>query len=362
MMKRRLLLVIVMLATPWALQALPKFASRLGLSCQGCHVNPTGGGMRNSFGAASFAVEDLPIPSWQEEFALEGSSPQLNDVISIGADLRTLYFLEQQPVSTRSSFFQMQADLYISARLAKKTALSINRGLGDRFEVFGITGILPFNGYVKAGWFSPAYGLRMDDHNILTRSQTLFAFGRGQDAGVEIAFSPGWLTLTGSVTNGSSLDRDNNRAKAVLGRAETQILLPPIGVRFGGSYYNSAGSVGTTTLYGAFAAASLGRNLTVLAEIDRRRQMEHASGVTTTALVTFVEADYLVVQGLDLKAGYDFYDPDTKLRTGSEARIYLGVEFYPVTGVEVRPLYIFRREEPTEAKNDQLILMLHFFF
>jgi hypothetical protein len=318
--------------------------------------------MRNSFGSASFAVEDLPVPSWQEFYGMEEGSPQLNEMISIGGDLRTLFLAEQQPSSTRSSFFQMQADLYVSARLAKKTSLYVSKGLGNRFEAFAVVGLLPLNGYIKAGWFAPAYGLRMDDHNILTRSKTLFAFGGGQDAGIEVAFAPSFLTLTASVSNGASLDRDDNAAKALLGRVEGQILLAPVNVRVGGTYYNNAGTTGTTTLTGAFLTASVGGNLTILAEVDQKRARPNSGGGSTTSLISFVEADYVLLQGLDLKAGYEFYDPDTKYKTGSESRLVAGVEFFPIAGIEVRPVYIHRLEEPADRKDNQFIVMFHFFF
>ena len=341
--------------------ALPKFASRMNLSCQSCHVNPTGGGLRNTYGV-SYGQEDLPIPTWQEDFTLDLMTTQINDVITVGANFRTLYFSQQTgPTTSRNSFFQMQSDLYLSARLAKKTLIYLNKGLGARFEAFGLAGILPLDGYVKVGWFVPNFGIRADDHNIFTRDKTLFAFGGGHDAGVELGFSPDILNFTVGLTNGSLGDRDDNSFKALMARGEARVRVGGINLRGGGSYYNNAHPAGVLTLLGVHGIATIGNNLTVLGEFVQRRTFVNTTGVKTYSSILYVEADYLLMQGIDLKVGYEFYDPDTKYLSGSESRLVFGAEFYPVSGIELRPLYVLRMEKPTDSPNDQLILMMHFY-
>ena len=362
MRARRSMLVGLILLFALPASALPKFAARMGATCKSCHVNPTGGGLRTVFGATSYAVEDLPVPSWQEAYGLEGFSPQLNDFISVGADVRTLYFSAQSTPSDRNSFFQMQTDLYIAAHLAKNTHLYFNKGIGSRFEAFAIAGVLPLNGYVKAGWFTPAYGLRLDDHNIFVRSKTLFFGNGGQDAGLEVSISPGFLTLTGAVSNGTPSDRDDNRSKAILGRAESGFKIAPFNIRLGANYYNNAFVSGITTLYGGFLTASLSGNLTLLAEVDQMKDYVGPTNTVTTGMVSSVEIDYVLTQGLDLKLGYDFYDPNIKRKTGSESRYVVGFELYPLSGIELRPLYVINKENPVDLRNNQILFLLHFFF
>ena len=63
--------------------------------------------------------------------------------------------------------------------------------------------------------------------------------------------------------------------------------------------------------------------------------------------------------GLDLKLAYDFYDPSIDLKSGANSRYTAGVEFFPLPGVEVRPLYRFVRETPVEVRNNEFDIVLH---
>ncbi|MBE0558954.1 MAG: hypothetical protein IH628_17135 [Proteobacteria bacterium] len=358
MTQRWIVVGILIAALSSSGEGLPKFASRTGLSCQSCHVNPAGGGMRKAFGV-TYGQEELPVASWQEEGGFQGFSTKLNDYIAFGADLRTLYFYQRGDPTGRNSFFQMQTDVYLSAQVAKKATLVVGKGQGDRFEAFGIANVLPLNGYIKAGWFSPAYGLRMDDHNIFARSKTLFASNAGQDAGVELALSPGPVTLTAAVSNGASGTSDDNQAKAMLGRAEGSFAVSLVNVRLGGMYYNNTTTGGVMTLYGGFAMVSVDENLTLLGEYNRRRDFLNMTATAASGNIFSLELDYLVTQGFDLKIGYDFYDEDILLKSGTEQRYVFGAEFFPMAGVELRPMYVIRKEEPTEIKNDQVLVLLH---
>ena len=54
----------IMFAGATELLALPKFASRVGVKCQACHMDPTGGGMRNTFGS-TYGREELPVKTYK---------------------------------------------------------------------------------------------------------------------------------------------------------------------------------------------------------------------------------------------------------------------------------------------------------
>lgn len=354
-------LIIALFVYHAGLEALPKFASRLNLNCQSCHVNPTGGGMRNIFGATLYGRDELPVPTWQEDFALDDFTTELNSFISIGVDLRSVYYYQQDPLAPRSSFIHMQTDLYVSARLSRKSVLVLSKGIGDRFEAYGIANILPTKGFVKVGWFTPAFGIRMDDHNIFVREKTLFAFNGGQDAGIEAAFAPGPFLVLGSLTNGSTGMRDIDKFKALLGRVEFKQEFGQVGMRIGGSYYNNATSQGVATLMGGFTMVSVGKNLALLAEADWKKNYSNATLLTRTSFISFFEANYVLTQGIDLKLGYDFYDPDVDRKTGSQSRIVFGFEFFPIPGFELRPFYVIRNETPTDSQNNQFILMFHLY-
>jgi hypothetical protein len=75
----------------------------------------------------------------------------------------------------------------------------------------------------------------------------------------------------------------------------------------------------------------------------------------------YTELNYMLSNGVDLKVGYDFYDPNKDLKTGSSGRITVGGEFFPMSGVEVRPLYHINQEKPTDISNNDFQLMFHFF-
>ncbi len=347
--------------------ALPRFAVRTGAKCQSCHINPSGAGMRQVFGA-QYGREKLPVSSWSDAFELEDFTTLITNFVGVGADFRTLYFYRQLPdtggVANRNAFFQMQGDLYLNFRLAKKVSVYLSKGLYSGFETFGLFSILPANGHVKVGKFVPDFGTKMDDHTAYIRTMTGFSPERGRPelTGAEVGISPGQFKIVGGFYNandGYAGSGGNN--KALLGRAEGMFEL---GEEFhfglGGDVFTRENEAGArTTIYGGFGSIGF-RDVAVFGEVD----FLHSTGgsvATVTGIVTYVEASFLVTPGLDLKLAYDFYDPDKDYKTGSQSRVSVGCEFFPIGGVEVRPLYRFNIETPTDQRNNELDLQLHFY-
>lgn len=375
------LLVAVLSSTALSL---PRFAARTGAKCQSCHINPSGGKMRQAFGVR-YGREELPVPTWSQEFEMEDVSNLIGNVLGIGADMRTLYYTQHG----NNAFFMMQGDLYVNLRLAKKISLFMDKGLNSSYELFGLLSILPANGYIKLGRFLPDYGTKLDDHTTFIRTYTGFSaeLGRPELTGAEAAVSPGPFTITGGIYNTTeALAGSGSNKKAFLGRVEGMFgLADHVNLSLGANYFGNGtlssavtsraasdvgvnvtapGTAGENTLMGGFGSFSY-HDLTLFGEVDYMQTK--SSGVTTKGLITYLEADYPVVAGVDLKVAYDFYDPDKEVKSGSISRYSAGLEFFPISGVEVRPVYRWLKTQNALGSQGsdswtEFHLLFHFYF
>lgn len=97
----------------------------------------------------------------------------------------------------------------------------------------------------------------------------------------------------------------------------------------------------------------------MLGEGDLLRRTE--ADTITTGVILYAEADYEVTQGFSLILAYDFYDPNKDLKTGALARYSFGFGFYPLSGVEVRPIYRIVKDEPVDLSNNEFDLVFHIY-
>lgn len=339
--------------------SLPRFASRTGSKCQSCHLNPTGAELRQTLGV-QYGRDQLPVPEWSKDFEMEDMSNLVANILGVGADFRTLYFYRKQGATNDNAFFEMQGDIYLDFRVARKIHMFINKGLRNGFEIFGLADVLPASGYVKIGKFLPDFGTRIDDHTAYIRTYTGFSpeFSRPELTGVEAAISPGPATLTGGFYNASDdIGSATQKQKAYLGRAEGMFELgEKVHLGLGANVFARQTVFGyTTSLLGGMGSFSVG-NYTIFGEADLIKNNGN-SGVD--GFVSYAEFDGMVVQGLDLKVAYDFYDPDKNLKTGSLSRYSFGFEFFPIGGVELRPVYRIIKDGTTGNEFD---LLVHFYF
>jgi len=346
--------------------ALPRFAARTGATCQSCHVNPTGAGMRIAYGA-QYGREQLPVPEWSKDFEVEDFTTLLSNFLGVGADVRTLYYYRQVPGgvskdSSNNAFWEMQGDVYLNFKLAKKVNVYIDKGLYSGLEIFGMLHVLPAAGYVKVGKFVPGYGTRTDDHTSYIRTMTGFSpeLGRPEHTGLEAAINPGIFTILGGLYNATEGFGLSGSTKSYLGRAEFRTKIADnFTLGLGGNILaTSFSSDVKKTLYGGFGEISFA-DLTLLGEVDYIANKTSAS--TITAMALYAEADYPIFTGLDLKLMYDFGDNDIDIKAGSNSRFSVGVEFFPIQGVEVRPVYRLNKESPNDGANNEFDLVLHFY-
>lgn len=378
---RASLMLLLLAAVVHTSVSLPKFASRTGATCQSCHVNPTGKGMRNEFGR-TYGMDDITMPRWKEGTDLEEFSVALTPNIDFGMDMRALFFYEERTRTT--STFMMQGDLYFDLRLNRSVRIYLDKGLYNGFEAFALAKVLPWNGYAKVGKFTPAYGTRTDDHNAFIRggpygggafvgpyaslTTTGYASGllfgeRSEDTGIEFGVAPGPVTLNAGVFNGTPGPGLNGvtgtKQKAVALRGDARFTLMSANVLLGGSVYRGP-VAGNIHLYrGVFGAVTVAERYTWNAEVDLI-QVERP-GADLQGLMVWNEFNVVLTPGVDLKLGYEFYDPDIDLKNGGFARAVVGAEFFVLSGVELRPLYRINLEEPTELTNNEFQVMLHLY-
>ncbi|HLP17165.1 MAG TPA: hypothetical protein VK470_12955 [Bacteroidota bacterium] len=358
--------------------ALPEFSARTGERCQSCHVNPAGRGMRTPSGA-SYGRDDLPVPAWKKALELDSIDTGIAPMINIGTDVRTLYFFNE--IDNTGSFFQMEGNLYLDFRLNKKFRICFSKGLYQGFELFGLARVLPAQGYIKVGKFVPAYGMRIDDHNAFIRGGRYsnafnrsipngypmgLRFGeRSEDTGIELGISPSVFTFNVGMFNGSPgggiSGTTGTKNYAFVARGEALIPSDFINITVGGSFYNQKNPTigGKTQFYGAFGSLSLGGNLTLISEVDWA--ITQVQNREVTGRMFYNELYYEITRGLNLLVGYEFYDPDINLENGVVSTINVGASFYPMSGVEMRPIYRINKEKPVEITNNELNIMLHFY-
>ena len=392
-----LLILLFLSVYAVSLRALPRYALMTGTKCASCHMNPTGGQMRNDYGI-SFSMDKLPLEALRDsDFSFNG---KLSDNISIGGDYRSQFLYDQ--FSKTTAFQSMTTSLYGSVRLSKKISFQFkqdlvngtyngpNGGIYNGTEVFGVARILPNGGYIKGGSFLPDYGWRLDDHTVYTRGGDLGFTGAGyhqslifvpnyHDIGAEVGMYVDNFFLTAGLFNGTGQLQpiDFSKDKAYVAKLEYMGSLGDSHFRIVASGYGFR-----QFKMGGFTAglSTADNNLVLLGEADWTQHdlyynyipatssfsMEIADGANTMAAMA--EIDYRVVQGLWLTGRYDLYDPlegvgedDNSASTNSVKHITLGMEFFPYSFVEIRPQYRLIIERPS-IDNDVALVQMHFWF
>jgi hypothetical protein len=154
----------------------------------------------------------------------------------------------------------------------------------------------------------------------------------------------------------------SNNAKAFLGRAEAIFKASEgVNIWLGGNVFTKKSSPGMrTTLFGGFGSVCY-NEFSLLGEVDFIRNTGARTSKDSTGIATYIEANYVVTPGVDLKIAWDFYDPDKDLKTGAVSKYSIGVDFFPLPGVEVEPIYRWVDDQPTDVKNNEFQIMLHFY-
>lgn len=386
--------------------AYPKFAAYTGEKCVSCHVNPTGGGLRNPYGV-KYSRDELFMNFLKKINKETELNTQITKGIQIGSDMRMIFIDDQiaEGIPNFNTFFQMQGDLYVHAKMNKYLSLLVapglyipnNSGSGavpTKYEIYGLISNLPAGLYMKIGRFLPNYGIRIPEHRAYQRNFNDFYTPYADDAGIEVGIAPSFFTLTAALSNGSSTDvtgtRNNtfdfDNQKQFLTSADFRWADKKSKYTFGigGSFLTNPFKWDPTNninalrqLAGGFLSVGLFQRVAILGEFDYNR-LKIADSVSTRRDFTtiFGEVDIRVVKGLEAKFQFENYNPQLGIKDAplQMRRYSFGLEFYPMTGLEIETIFRYvdepgkttdpftGQQKDVDIKNNEFQTMFKFYF
>ena len=353
------LLATFALLAAGAVPAEPYLAVQLGYQCAACHVNPTGGGLRNDFGTVftenAMAMKPLPegVPVW---------SGRLGDFVRLGGDLRASWSRTDVPGSPAQHATGVdQLRVYAAAEvIPERLGLYVDEALapGDaRVQEAYARLSFPASGvYVKAGQFYLPFGWRLQDNTAFVREVS----GIGMttpDGGVELGLVRGPWSAQLDVTNGVA-----NAGTGAGQQLTAQAVRTLPGWRVGLAVTHTDSPAGNRDAAGLFAGIRTGR-VAWLGEADLVRDAGFPEG-GRRLLALLGEADWRVVQGQNLKLTYEYDDPDRSIAEDQQTRWSLLYEVTPLPFVQVRAGFRRYRGIPqSDLENRRFaFLELHGFF
>lgn len=357
--------------------AYPRFAAYTGDKCMDCHVDPTGGTMRN-FGGIKFAEKNLNMDIFKKLAGKTQFSPEITKSVSVGGDVRVAQVDDQVEGSSNfNSFLNMQGDLYVNAKLNEILNVFVTSGIDipgidAQYEVYGMISNLPANTYFKVGRYKPDYGLKIVEHRAYQRKYLLDA-PYNVNTGFELGVSPEWFSMNVGLYNPMNtgfLSFDPHKMVAANTDFNFGFNDNKFNVNFGGSFfnnpYNTNDSDFTATItavkqaYGGYTRIGIMKRVSFLGEIDFEEMKSDYP--LTRSLFAYTELNVVVIKGLELRGQYEYYDVNRDITGDHTERISGGFAAFPFFGFETEMMVRFVLEEEAEKNNDEFQWNFHFYF
>jgi hypothetical protein len=356
------------------LESYPRFSAYTGDKCSSCHVNPSGGSMRNLYGN-KYAADNLQMDAFKKLAEETKFSPKINDFITIGSDVRIAHVDNKVPEQPDlNTFLTMQGDIYVNAEINKVVSVFVSSGIQipnfpTKYEAYGMLSNLPANIYFKAGRFSPDYGIKIVEHRAYQR-EDLLRTPYSPDAGLELGFEPDIFTLNVGLFNGLNttfFDTDQNKMFVTKGDATFSFQDYKYNFNIGASFYNNpyrafvSGEFvdANRKAWNGFTKIGLFERVAILGEIDFEENT--IAGFLKRKMFGYGELNVRVVKGIELRGQYELFDPDRDRENDNINRYSFGFAAFPLQGMETEFMYRIVSEE-ADLDNDEYQFNFHFYF
>jgi hypothetical protein len=360
-MKQRLFSAIVLMLGVWLCaaraQAEPYLAVQEGYQCSVCHVNPTGGGLRNGFG---ITYAEVLLPADTLDGAANAWTGQVASILRIGGDLRADWSRDTAPNTPNTQSFALEqfrvyADLtLIPNRLGIYVDEQVAPNGSQNEEAYVRYGNTTDGFYFKGGQFYLPFGWRLQDQSAFVEEVSGISMST-PDKGVEIGYEKPTWSAQFDLTNGAS----NTSGSGYQVTSQVVYIQPIWRLGVAGSFTQS--NEGDRRVGGLFVGLKTGP-IAWLAEGDLVRDDSFPAGRTMAG--GLLEGDWRLLKGHNLKITAEYDDPDTSLRENQQTRWSAVYEYTPLPFLQLRAGYRHYFGIPqNNSQNQQLqFLELHGYF
>lgn len=354
----------------------PRFAAYTGDKCIDCHVNPTGGLMRNK-GGYYYANNNLNMELFKKIAGKTQFSPKISKGITVGSDVRIAQVDNEVEGSANfNSFLAMQGDIYVNAELNKIVNVFATSGIEipnteTEYEVYGMISNLPANLYFKAGRFKPNFGTRIVEHRAYQRK---FLLNAPYDAntGFEIGVSPDWFNFNMGIYNPQNLGFlgiDPHKMFVASADFNFDFSDKDFNVNVGGSFFNNPYNTNDTSFtstitankkaYGIFTRIGILKRIALVGEVDFEESKSDRP--LTRSLFGYGELNVMIIRGIEFRNQYEIYNKNRDTSGDDIQRVSTGLAFFPFYGFETEAMVRFVIEDPA-ISNNEFQWNFHFYF
>jgi hypothetical protein len=311
-------------------RAEPYLAIEQGLKCVSCHVNPTGGGMRNTFGEI-WGQTQLPARR------IDTGDPWTGEVsrfLAIGGNLRASASTTDVPHQDRTNSFDTdELRVYLDVRaIPERLSVYVDQqlapGASTNREAYGRLWFDNQRFYVKAGQMFLPYGLRLQDDTAFIRQVPGINFttpDHGVEAGLELATWSAQLAVSNGTGGGAEVDPGKQYSLRV---EHAQSVW-----RAGASFNFNDAAAGKRQMQNVFAGIRTGP-VAWLAEADYI--LDDSFEPRRKQAIGLAEANWLISKGNNLKLTAEYFDPDRDVAEDQQTRYSLVWEYTPLQFVQLR--------------------------
>ena len=304
----------------------PYLAVKTGMKCSSCHINPTGGGARNSYGTI-YGSQFLPRSASKASNLDFGA---INSAIRVGGDIRANSHVNNQDddgFDTQSAqlYFHITPEnsivsFYLDQQYAPSS--SLNRE--------ALIMVKPNeNHMIKMGTMRVPFGLYFEDDTAFVREATQTNFDT-RDTGISYVYANAHNQIDLTMTNGTSATSNNDDKFQVSARAEHIKQWWRLGVSGLSNEFDTGDRVIGNIFFGLNFSDYI-----LMAEFNRIEDSDEISGDASQD-VWLVELNKEVIKGLNLKFTTEYHNPNTDIESNEKERYSFVAEYTPVSNFQIR--------------------------
>jgi hypothetical protein len=314
----------------------PYLAVQMGLKCGQCHVNPTGGGLRTTYGDV-FAQTLMPHD--HIDTGTDNWTGDITKFLRVGGDMRFDGTVTAAPhTKTTNTFSLSQTRVYVEANVIPERLLvyvdeqvapngALNR------ETYGVYWSKDHDWYLKGGQMYLPFGWRLQDQTAFIQTTSIINMST-PDQGVEFGWERGHWDAQLAVSNGTGGGGSGDNGKQYSG----QLIWVESMWRVGAAANFNNKSVGNRSAFALFGGLRTGP-VEWLAQGELINDKAIAEGATLTGqrqTAGLLEANWTIARGNNLKITGEYYDPDRHVANDSQTRWSVVYEWTPIQFVQVR--------------------------